>query len=158
MEMGMRDKTCCFTGHQTLPQNERSEVQARLYIVLQKLIEKGIQYFGSGGAMGFDLLAAEVVLELRKWYPHIRLIMVLPYENQERGWDEEEVRRYHTILEQANKVVYLQREYRCGCMLRRNRYLVDNSRGCVAYCTRVFGGTAYTVNYAKRVGIPILYI
>ena len=43
MEMGMRDKTCCFTGHRTLPQNERSEVQARLYIVLQKLNEKGIQ-------------------------------------------------------------------------------------------------------------------
>lgn len=158
MKIGMRDKTCCFTGHRTLPQNERDEVRDRLYIVLHKLIEQGVQYFGSGGAMGFDLLAAEVVLELRKRYPHIRLIMVLPYENQERGWDEEEVRRYHTILEQANKVVYLQREYRCGCMLRRNRYLVDNSRVCVAYCTRVFGGTAYTVNYAKRVGIPILYI
>ena len=78
MKMGMRDKTCCFTGHRTLPQNERSEVQARLYIVLQKLIEKGIQYFGSGGAMGFDLLAAEVGLELRKRHSHIRLIMVLP--------------------------------------------------------------------------------
>lgn len=158
MKMSKRDRTCCLIGHRTLSQNERKEVQRRLYIVLQKLMEQGIQYFESGGAMGFDLLAAGVVLELKKLYPHIRLILVLPYENQERGWDEEAVRCYHTALEQADRVVYLQKEYLCGCTLRRNRYLVDNCGVCVAYCTRVFGGTAYTVNYAKRVGIPILYI
>lgn len=158
MKTGMRKRTCCFTGHRNIPQHEREEIQRRLYIVLQTLIECGVQYFGSGGAMGFDLLAADVVLELRRLYPHIRLIMVLPCEDQGRGWNEEEVGLYQVALEQADKVVYLQKEYSCGCMLRRNRHLVDNSGVCVAYCTRVFGGTAYTVNYAKRAGVPIIYI
>lgn len=34
---------------------------------------------------------------------------------------------YFSILEQADKVVYVSREYREGCMLKRNRYLVDHA-------------------------------
>ncbi len=37
-----------------------------------------------------------------------------------------------------------------------NRYLVDNSGVCVCYLTRDAGGTAYTVNYAKRQGLEII--
>ena len=33
-------------------------------------------------------------------------------------------------------------------MHKRNRYLVDNSRYCIAYLNQNTGGTYYTVNYA----------
>ena len=140
MKTGMREKTCCFTGHRDIPQGERRAIQRRLYGVLRELIERGVRYFGSGGAMGFDLLAADTVLELRGMYPHIRLIMVLPCENQDRGWGREDMKHYREVVAHADKVVYLQKEYSSGCMHRRNRHLVDNSGICVAYCSRRTGG------------------
>ena len=41
-------------------------------------------------------------------------------------------------------------------MLKRNRHLVDNSSACVCYLTESKGGTAYTVDYARRSGIKIV--
>ncbi len=61
-----------------------------------------------------------------------------------------------TSKAQADKVVYTSQEYTRGCMFKRNRYLVDNSGVCVCYLARDAGGTAYTVNYAKRQGLEII--
>ena len=43
-------------------------------------------------------------------------------------------------------------------MQKRDRYLVDDSSVCLAYLTRATGGTAYTVNYARRRGLRIVNI
>ena len=59
---------------------------------------------------------------------------------------------------QADKVVYTAQQYTPGCMHRRNRHLVDNSGVCVCYLTRNSGGTAYTVNYAKKQGVNVFNI
>ena len=156
MQKSMRKQTCCFTGHRDIPQGQAQRMARRLERVLRALIEKGIRYFGSGGARGFDLMAADAVLRLKKEYPHIRLIMVLPCRDQTRGWRCEDIRHYERILSQADKVVYVQEEYSSGCMQKRNRHLVDHSSVCVAYCTRGTGGTAYTVNYAKSCALPVV--
>lgn len=158
MQKNMRAQTCCFTGHRDIPQDQEQEIRRRLEGVLRCLIEKGIRYFGSGGARGFDLMAADVVLQLKKEFPHIRLIMVLPCRDQTRGWKGEDIRHYERILTQADKVVYLQEKYSPGCMQKRNRHLVDHSSVCVAYCTRNTGGTAYTVRYAFEKDVKIIRV
>lgn len=119
------------------------------------MIEKGVLYFGAGGARGFDTLAAEIVLELKKNYPQIRLILVLPCPEQTRGWNEKDVQKYEQIKEKAAKVVYTADHYYRGCMHVRNRHLVDNSAYCIYYLIKEHGGTAYTVDYAieKELGI-----
>ena len=57
-----------------------------------------------------------------------------------------------------NKVVYVSREYTPDCMHRRNRHLVDHSGTCICYLTRSTGGTAYTVDYARKRGLRIIWI
>ena len=158
MEKSMRAQTCCFTGHRDIPPEVKSYIAKQLERILRNLIGEGIRYFGSGGARGFDLMAADAVLQLKREFPHIRLIMVLPCRDQTRGWRGEDLRHYERVLSQADKVVYVQEEYTPGCMQKRNRHLVDNSSVCVAYCTRKTGGTAYTVRYAigKDVSITSL--
>lgn len=158
MQKNMRAQTCCFTGHRNIAQDEKQEVKRQLECVLRTLIGKGIRYFGSGGARGFDLMAADVVLQLKKEFPHIRLIMVLPCQDQTRGWKGEDIRHYERILTQADKVVYLQEKYSPGCMQKRNRHLVNHSSVCVAYCTRNTGGTAYTLRYACKKGVRIVLL
>lgn len=152
MQRNMREQTCCFTGHRDIPRDQKQIIVCQLERVLRSLIGEGIRYFGSGGARGFDLMAADVVLQLKKEFPHIRLIMVLPCRDQTRGWRGADIRHYERILTQADKVVYVQEKYSPGCMQKRNRHLVDHSSVCVAYCTRNTGGTANTLRYACKKG------
>ena len=97
-------------------------------------------------------------MELKKDYKHIRLILVLPCENQTRGWKEKDIETYDEIKQQADKVVYTSKEYTRGCMHKRNRHLVDNSSACIAYLTESKGGTAYTVDYAAKHGLTVFNI
>ena len=152
----MRDKTACFTGHRKIASEQQRIVAERLKQTVEKLILNGYCYFGAGGALGFDTLAAECVLYLKKQYPQIKLILVLPCKTQTRGWDSEDIAIYEQIKAQADKVVYTSEEYTRGCMFKRNRHLVDNSSVCIAYLTESKGGTAYTVNYAKQKKIKVI--
>ena len=143
-----KSKTACFTGHRKIPPEEIPMVKKRLREILIETIENGYQFFGSGGARGFDLEAAMAVLELKEVYPDIRLILVLPCRNQTRGWKETDIQKYEWIKSKADKIVYTAEHYYNGCMQKRNRHLVDNSSLCICYLTEDKGGTAYTVNYA----------
>lgn len=154
----MKNRTCCFTGHRQIPPQERAEIADRLERTIIELYQKGIRYFGAGGALGFDTLAAQTVIHLRESCPDIKLILVLPCLTQTRGWRPEDVVEYEHIKAQADKTVYTAQEYARGCMHKRNRHLVDNSGVCVCYLTRDSGGTAYTVRYARKQGLEIINI
>lgn len=154
----MKNITCCFTGHRNIPVQKRKAVVQRLKTELSALINNGYQFFKAGGALGFDTIAAQMVLDLKEKYPHIKLILVLPCNNQTSGWTETDKRIYDYIKSRADKVVYTSREYCRGCMHKRNRYLVDNSSVCICYLTEDSGGTAYTVNYAKSKDLTIINI
>ena len=80
----------------------------------------------------------------------------LPCLTQTRGWRPEDIAEYERIKAQADKVVYVSRQYTRGCMHERNRHLVDNSSVCVCYLNRESGGTAYTVRYARERGLEII--
>lgn len=154
----MREKTCCFTGHRYIPEGEEERIKNRLESIITSLYHRGVCYYGAGGALGFDTLAAEAVLRLRPQYPALRLILVLPCRDQTRGWQPEDISRYERIQSQADKTVYTAQRYEQGCMHKRNRHLVDNSGICVCYLTRRSGGTAYTVEYAQAQGLELIYI
>ena len=113
-------------------------------------------YFGAGGALGFDTLAAQIVLSLKETYPTIKLILVLPCLSQSDAWSLEDKSIYENIKGRADKVVYTSRDYTRGCMHKRNRHLVDNSSVCICYLTEKTGGTAYTVDYAKKNGLLVV--
>lgn len=152
----MKERTCCFTGHRKIPPLQSLQIVERLKTELIKLIDQGYLYFGAGGALGFDTIAAKTVLTLQQSCPQIKLILVLPCKTQTRGWEKENIAIYEDIKKQCNKVVYTSENYTRGCMLKRNRHLVDNSSACICYLTESKGGTAYTVEYARRSGIKIV--
>lgn len=152
----MKEKTCCFTRHRDIPLIQLPIIKNKLKNTIIEYIEKGYCYFGAGGALGFDTLAAQTVLKLKETYPQIKLILVLPCLTQTRGWKEADVKEYERIKSLADKVVYTSQEYTRGCMFKRNRHLVDFSSLCIAYLTKDEGGTAYTVKYAKQNGLNII--
>ena len=154
----MKEKTCCFTGHRKIPTNRYELVAKRLIDEVEELIKQGYTFFGVGGALGFDTLAARTVLELKVKYPYIKLILVLRCRDQTRGWAKADIEVYEQIKSCCDKFVYTSERYDSGCMFRRNRHLVDNSSACICYLTESKGGTAYTVDYAKKAGIRVINI
>ncbi len=150
-------KVACFSGHRNLPK-DRTELRTNLEKAIIELIEREVVFFGNGGALGFDQLAAETVLQLKEEYPHIRLVMVLPCppEHQSLKWDDEQKKRYFRILEQADKVRVLSPRYTNSCMHERNRHMVDNSAYLICYLRKLDGGTFYTVSYAEQKSLKIL--
>ena len=154
--MDLRAKTCCFSGHRSMSGEEKLKVAVRLRKIIEEQIKAGVVFYGAGGALGFDALAAQTVLEMKKEYPQLRLILVLPCENQTRGWRSEDIAVYEDIKCRSDKVVYVSREYTTDCMHRRNRHLVDHSGTCICYLTKTSGGTAYTADYARKKGLRII--
>ncbi len=152
----MKEKTACFTGHRKIPPEQKEEITRRLKEALIELISRGgYLYFGTGGALGFDTMAEQAVLSLKKEYPQIKLILVLPCKSQANSWSTEDKEIYQEIIDKADKVVYTSQEYFRGCMQKRNRHLVDYSSVCVCYLTKDTGGSAYTVRYAISKGLRI---
>lgn len=154
----MREITCCFTGHRKIAPNQQRNVARRLTEVIEKLIKDGFCRFAAGGALGFDTMAAQCVLNLKSKYPNIKLILILPCLEQTKGWSEKDIAVYEYIKNSADDVIYTSLKYTKGCMFKRNRALVDKSSICIAYQTKSTGGTAYTVNYAASHGVKVYNI
>ena len=140
-------KTCAFTGHRELEQGFDPSVVKK---EIENLIERGVDTFFNGMALGFDMLTAEIVLLLKKKYKHIRLIVCIPCLGQEKYYGVEDKKRYVKILSKADEKVCLSDGYYKGCMLARDRYMADRADVLFAYCRKNTGGTAYTLSYFKN--------
>ncbi len=157
---------CAFTGYrpQKMPFgfNELDprcvDFKARLRESIEMLIWEGFSHFLSGGALGMDMYAAEIVLELRKTYPWIGLEMVIPYDSQADRWDEVYQTRYAVLLDAADIVTCTGHEFTKGALFRRNRYLVDNADLLLAAYDGQPGGTQMTCEYARKIGVSVCKI
>ncbi|MBR5542776.1 MAG: DUF1273 family protein [Oscillospiraceae bacterium] len=148
----MKNKTCCFTGYRELSFWDSLILSCKLKKEIKKLVGLGVIYFGNGGARDFDTIAAKAVLKMKKHYPDIHLILVLPCAEHTSNWNSYDKEEFEYVKLHADKVKVLSNHYYSGCMHTRNRHLVDNSSYCICYKRKDFGDTAYTVNYAiKRI-------
>lgn len=157
-------KICAVTGHRPkgFPWNYRDsdctqhkEYLKNLESVVRELIDEGFDYFISGGAIGVDQDFAEIVLTLKKYYPHIRLEIAIPCPNQDIKWCESDKKRYKRILKQADFVNVLSNTYTQRCMQERNEYMADKcDLLLVVWNGQKCGGTYNTFMYAKGKNKP----
>ena len=148
-------KVCCFTGHRDLVGAHAERLAQIIDAELEALIAEGFTVFRTGGAVGFDTVAALRVLLMKKKYSFITLELCLPCKDQTAKWKESEKVFYGFCLARADKIRYVGERYRSGCMFARNRMLVDGSDCCLAYCSPAAksGGSRYTIDYAAEKGV-----
>ncbi|MDE7301213.1 MAG: DUF1273 domain-containing protein [Clostridia bacterium] len=149
------NNTVAFTGHRVISEPVDEE---NLISIIKELIKGGAETFLCGMAMGFDLIAAEAVLKIKRETPHIKLIACVPCPDQKNSFKWEEKAKYDRIIAQCDEVKILSDHYYDGCMLARNRYMVDNSYAVIAYKRSNLGGTVYTLKYANERGKKIIFI
>lgn len=159
--------TCAFTGHRPVSFNfgydEEHPDCIRLKELMQQeiafLMEHGVTTFISGVALGVDIWGAELVLEQKKKNSRIQLIAAIPCETQANKWSVEQRERYFDLLAQCDETIYISNHYTPDCMFRRNRWMVDHAKYLLAvYNGEKKGGTAYTVDYARKKGCHVIRI
>ena len=152
----LRESTVCFTGHRHILPEQIGFIRDRTADAARSLILHGYDTFIVGGALGFDTLAQLTVLGLKRELPYLRVIMAIPCEGQDALWREEDRRIYAELRRRADAEIVLLPAYTDGCMLARNRFMVDHSSVCIAcYRGGKRGGTAYTVRYAVKQGVGL---
>ena len=157
----MENKSCCFTGHRNILEKDYNNIYNLTKNYIEKLIlEQNVSYFKVGGARGFDTICSLCILELKKKYSYIKLILILPCKNQHLKWNEKDKELYNIVLENSDKIMYVSEEYTKDCMLKRNDKLLENSDYCICYLREktIRGGTLYTFNRAKDKNIKIYNI
>ena len=141
-----------FTGHRTY----RGAAADALRRTVGELYARGFRTFLSGMAVGFDLAAAEAVLELRERMPGVRLVAAVPFRGQEMRFSPADRERFRRVLAEADSVEVLAPAYHRGCYAVRNDFLVDNARVLVAWYDGSPGGTRHTVSRALRRGLEFV--
>ena len=153
----MGTNACCFTGHRNIRKEDEDLIRRKIREQVLLLLDQGISTFMVGGAVGFDMLAAEVLLDLREQEGKtLRLVSVLPFLEWRAGWRPEEMDREDRILQKSDEIILSEEQDTRRSYLDRDRKMVDHSSVCIAYCTRRNGGTAYTVRYALKKGITVI--
>lgn len=136
----MEGKSCFFIGHR----DASEEIYPALYAAVEQHIsEYGVTEFIVGHYGGFDRLAASAVKEAKRFYPEVRLTLLVPYHPAERsiptpdGFDET---FYPPGLESVPRKV---------AIVRAKRYVVDHVDYLIAYVWHPASNAWRLVEYAK---------
>lgn len=154
------EKTCFFSGHRILPAIKKDKI---ISLLERSIIEKynaGITDFISGGALGFDTIAAQTVIRLKEnleLYGKMRLILFLPCYDSDINWNIDDQNILSAIKFYADSIEVIEKSgYTSTCLKNRNRKMVESSCCGIVYKTTNHGGTGQTVAIAKSLDRPVI--
>lgn len=163
----VKSQTVCFTRHriQKLPWRFNEEdkrckaMKVTLRTDIEKAINRGYKNFLCGMALGFDMICAETVIDLKKQYSYIKIIGALPCRTQDIKWAVKDRERYRNLLKQLDDIRCIYDKYiGVECMLERIRYMVNNSSLMIALFNGLSGGTKSTIDYASKQELDVIII
>ncbi|MBQ7737758.1 MAG: DUF1273 family protein [Oscillospiraceae bacterium] len=162
----MRQPACTFTGHRAskLPWGYDEsdprclDLKQRIYDTAEAVYSAGFTRFICGMAEGCDLYFCEAVLRLREEHPEITVEAAVPFAGQSDLWPDRQRKRYQRLLEACDERTVLQEEYSPGCMMKRNRYMIDRADLLIACYDGKTGGTLNTMRYALEKNMQIIHL
>ena len=144
--MNDKEKTALFIGNRDCYQVKEADIERAII----DAIEDGIENFLNGGQGYFDQACASVVHRLKKRYPQIKNILVIPYRDFSVFNDS----LFDEIVYPFESHTFSYYTYK-GNIPKRNRILVDRSSVAICYVYRS-GGASKTLDYAKKKNLKII--
>ncbi|PLT35262.1 SLOG family protein [Bacillus sp. V5-8f] len=120
---------------------------------LVPLIEEGGEWVIVSGQLGVELWAAEVLIELKNEYDHVKLGVLTPYLQQQEAWNEANQQYYENILAHADFVDSISKKpYEGPQQLKaKNLFMVHKSDGMIiVYDEEKEGTPKYALAEAVR--------
>ena len=151
----MRCFVVAFTGHRSY----NHEACSALHDCVVRLYAEGARTFRVGMAEGFDLAAAEAVVNLMAQHEDVVLEAYIPYPSFAARFSTIDHERYNQIISKCSRVVYVAEAYHPAVYRLRNDMLVDEAQVVVAWWNGRASGTGYTVGKgrSRRCRIMNLY-
>ena len=126
-------------------------LKQQIFDAVRTAAGEGYDTFLCGMARGCDFYFAEAVIA-----QGLRLEAWLPCPSQADRWSEADRSRYTALLMDCAAVHMTEPEYSQGCMLRRNRKMVDAADGLLTVYDGSPGGTGAAIDYARRTGKRVI--
>lgn len=161
----------CFTGHRPnglygyVGRDAYTPLCMCLRDIISSFAENGTCTFVSGGAQGADQLAFWSVEHVKRERGGISNVVFCPFDGQDSKWhqggpfgkDE-----YRMMLDAADHVTYVSHLPSREAYIRRDKAMVDASGAVVALTFDGWetddSGTAATMRYASKSGVPIVVV
>lgn len=98
---------------------------------LTTLIDEGLEWVILSGQQGVETWSAELVIELKEQYPHLKYAIITPFQDQEKNWNEQKQETYQNLLIQADYQTSLTKKpYEAPWQfIEKNKFLIRNSDG-----------------------------
>lgn len=164
-------KTCAIIGHRPTrfkfkyKENNTGckRLKKRLHDQFIFLYEHGVRRFLIGGSLGVDIWSGEILLKLKEQpeYDGIELVLILPHPGHDARWDQRSKARLAFLLAHSIENTTIGTQGNAEDYFRRNRYMVEHSDYLLAVYDNdrtISSGTGKTVQYAEKLGKPVILI
>ena len=65
---------------------------------LRQFLEEDLEWIILSGQQGVETWTAELVIELKEEYPHLKYAVITPFLEQEKNWNEQKQEKYQRYL------------------------------------------------------------
>lgn len=163
----IKKRTLCFAGNifNRLPwrRNKNDErykqVRKELDEKLEQAINDGYTTFLSNVRIGFESMCVEEVLKLKKKYPKIKFIAVIPFKTIHTKWDIKDQIKYNNLLSQADEIRCLVEELNFTDYIEKvEEFILDHSSRMITLYFNNNGPVEKRINNAKEKNIDIVYL
>ena len=107
-----------------------------LHDVFTELYRRGVRRFYVGGALGVDLWAGEILLEMRRQeeYQELEIVLVYPFPGHDERWDPKSQERLRHLKENCDQFVMGSKIVGAQGYRERTAYMVEHADCLVAVC------------------------
>lgn len=124
-----------------------------LKITIQQYIEEGLEWILIGGNLGTEIWAGQVVLDLQKEYPELKLGIIFPFEDFGENWNEKNQQVLTELKIKANYVNAVSHVpyQNPGQLKNHSQFLLTHSGGLlVVYDDEYPGKTQFLLKEAQE--------
>lgn len=138
-------------------------LKKRLHDVFAELYQRGVRRFYVGGALGVDLWAGEILLEMRRQeeYQNLEIVLVYPFPGHDERWDPKSRERLYHLKENCDQFVMGSEVVGAQGYRERTAYMVEHADCLVAvYDVEPAGpsGVKAALRIAEARELPVVLI
>lgn len=142
-------KTLYITGYKSFEIGVFQENDPKILVIKKVLKRELTDYLNSGtewvlvsGNLGTEMWAAEVVAELKKEYPEVKLAIIYPFQNFGENWNEKNkaaLAKIEQLADYSNSVSHL--PYQSPAQLKMHtRFLLEHSGAALMVYDKEYPG------------------
>ena len=149
--MKLVNKGCCGFGHREVFENISKTISS----AVRTAAEQGCEIFYTGAMGRFDEMYSSEVRALKKDYPNIKLICVMPYMTNEINTQGDYL---YTLYDDILIPTELADVHYKAAITKRNQWIIQRSDLVIVYTKRNYGGAYNAKRYAERMNKEIITI